>query len=128
LEAITFSEIISKAESLTGLAADCDGSWREGLEILIDDCARVDKLTQYGLSYIRELFVSNLVNRLRLDEHIRRHPEALEAPVYRPVFILGMPRTGTTMTSYLMGSDPRRRSLLKWEAANLIPPAARGTL
>lgn len=49
-------------------------------------------------------------------------------PVKRPVFILGMVRTGTTMASYLMDADPAVRSLLKWEAYNIAPPAAPGEL
>jgi hypothetical protein len=48
--------------------------------------------------------------------------------VRRPVFILGMPRTGTTMVSYLMDADPANRSLLKWEAHDVTPPALPGAL
>jgi hypothetical protein len=44
------------------------------------------------------------------------------------VFILGMPRTGTTLVSYLLDTDPANRSLLKWEAYNVTPPAAPGAL
>jgi Sulfotransferase family len=39
-----------------------------------------------------------------------------------------MPRTGTTMVSYMMDSDPVTRSFLKWEAYNIVPPAAPGAL
>ena len=54
--------------------------------------------------------------------------KSLEMPVKRPVFILGMPRTGTTVVSYLMSTDPANRSMLRWEAYNVVPPAAPGEL
>ena len=44
------------------------------------------------------------------------------------MFILGLVRTGTTLASHLMGSDPANRSLLRWEAYNVVPPAAPGEL
>jgi hypothetical protein len=65
---------------------------------------------------------------MRVDDYIRHNPRVTNAPVKRPVFILGMPRTGTTMASYLMDADPANRSLLKWEAYEITPPAARGAL
>jgi len=39
-----------------------------------------------------------------------------------------MPRTGTTVISYLLDKDPRRRSLLNWECVHPVPPATAETL
>jgi len=63
---------------------------------------------------------------MQVDDYVRRNPAVLERPVTHPVFILGMVRTGTTMTSYLMDADPATRSLLRWEACQVAPPAAPG--
>ena len=65
---------------------------------------------------------------MQVDEFIRKHPGVTDAPIKRPVFILGMPRTGTTMASYLMNADPANRSMLKWEAYTAGRPAAPGAL
>jgi hypothetical protein len=77
---------------------------------------------------VRQLSTNALATRLRIDDYIRRNPTVVDAPIKRPVFILGMPRTGTTMLSYLLDADPARRSFLKWEAYNVVPPAAPGAL
>jgi hypothetical protein len=125
---MTISELLDDARRLTGLSEFGGDSWREGLEILLRDYARTAFLSERGEQIVRGFYVTALANRLRADDYVRRHPEVLETPVRRPVFILGMPRTGTTMASYLMASDPARRALLKWEAANVAPPAAPGEL
>ncbi len=123
---MTFDEIVDAAREATGLADPDNDSWREGLEILLRDHARADILTERGAGIIKRRYVSALASRMQVDDYIRRHPEVLDTPVERPVFILGMVRTGTTMTSYLMDADPAVRSLLRWEAYNVAPPAAPG--
>ena len=45
-----------------------------------------------------------------------------QIPVKKPIFIIGMPRTGTTLLSRLMGEDPRLRAPLMWEMGSPCPP------
>jgi hypothetical protein len=77
---------------------------------------------------VRGRYIDCLAARMTVDDYHRRHPELARQEIVRPVFILGLPRTGTTMVSYLMESDPANRSMLRWEAYNLAPPAAPGEL
>ena len=51
------------------------------------------------------------------------HPEVNEQRIERPLVVLGLPRTGTSLASYLLDQDPLRRSLLTWEAEDSVPPA-----
>ncbi|HEY3695985.1 sulfotransferase [Phenylobacterium sp.] len=125
---MTLDEILGAARRQTGLSEFASESWREGLEILLADHARTGMLNDVGRRWLTGMCTNALANRLQVDDFLRRNPQAAQAPVKRPVFILGMPRTGTTMLSYLMAADPARRSLLKWEAYNLVPPAAPGAL
>lgn len=125
---LAIGDILDGARALTGLAdPDCD-SWREGLEILLRDHQREARLTERGWSSVRDRYVNCLASRMAVDDWHRRHPYLADSPIERPVFILGMPRTGTTMVSYLLASDPAVRSMLRWEAYNLAPPAAPGAL
>lgn len=126
---LTFQDVVDGARAKTGGLPDpdCD-SWREGLEILLKDHARQSRLTERGWATVRNRYVDCLAARMSVDEHHRRHPELAATKIVRPVFILGMPRTGTTMVSYLMESDPATRSMLRWEAYNIVPPAAPGAL
>src|SRR5438094_660551 len=126
---MTFDEIVDAARAKTGGLPDPDSdSWREGLEILLRDHAKADILSERGQASMKSRYVDALATRMHVDDYIRQHPEVAEAPVERPVFILGMPRTGTTMVSYMMDADPANRSLLKWEAYEGVLPAAPGAL
>jgi hypothetical protein len=122
-----FDDIVGAAREATGGLPDPDrDTWQEGLQILLRDHARADMLTARGREIIKRRYVSALASRMQVDDYLRRHPQVLDTPVERPVFILGLVRTGTTMTSYLMDADPANRSLLRWEAYNVAPPAAPG--
>jgi hypothetical protein len=125
---LTVESLVEAVRAETGLDSADNDSWREGLELLLHDHAKTGLLNEMGHAWRRQLFTTSLRNRFQVDDYIRRNPEVIQTPVKRPVFILGMPRTGTTMTSYLLASDPARRSLLKWEASNVAPPAAPGAL
>jgi Sulfotransferase family len=127
--ALTFDDVVEGARQKTGGLPDPDSdSWRIGLEILLRDHAKADFLNERGWTAMRARYVDCLATRMQVDEFIRKNPEVTKASIKRPVFILGMPRTGTTMVSYLMDADPGTRSILKWEAYNVVPPAATGTL
>jgi hypothetical protein len=113
---------------VTDLADPDEDSWREGLEILLRDHAKANTLTERGWGILTSRYTEALATRMRVDDYVRRNPHVTQAPVKRPVFILGMPRTGTTLVSNLLDADPATRSLLKWEAYNVTPPAAPGML
>ena len=51
------------------------------------------------------------------------HPEVKDEQIVSPWIIVGLPRTGTSVLSMLLGLDPLARPLLQWEAARPIPPA-----
>ena len=125
---MTFDEIVNAAREATGLPDPDKDTWQEGLQILIRDHARSGLLTQRGEEMLKRRYVSALSNRMRVDEYIRKNPKVLDQPIKRPVIILGLVRTGTTMTSYLMDADPANRSMLRWEANNVAPPAAAGQI
>lgn len=56
-----------------------------------------------------------------LDDRAR-HPEIAEVEITQPLFILGLPRCGTSLLQSLMGSDPQVRTPLMWEVADPSPP------
>lgn len=123
---LTLEGLLSAATQQTGLDTFHNESWREGYEILLSDMAKTDLINDIGRGFITKVLLDGLKTRLQVDEYHRQHPDLAATPVTRPVFILGAPRTGTTLTSYLFDADPARRSLLKWEAYNVVPPAAPG--
>jgi hypothetical protein len=69
-----------------------------------------------------EALVAALANRLRIEDWIAQHPEILDAPIEKPMFVFGLPRTGTTLVINLLAADPARRAFLRWEAFDSVPP------
>jgi hypothetical protein len=124
----TFDDVLNAARSKSAAPDPNSDSWREGLEILVRDHWKEDVLTERGWGIIKNRYTDALATRMQVDEYIRKNPAVAETPVRRPVFILGMPRTGTTLVSYLMSTDTANRSMLRWEAYNVTPPAAPGAL
>ncbi|PRX96688.1 sulfotransferase family protein [Allonocardiopsis opalescens] len=57
----------------------------------------------------------HLANRLRLDRAEARDPEAAARPVERPVFVVGLPRSGTTLMHRLLAAPSEHRAPLLWE-------------
>ncbi len=69
----------------------------------------------------RDVALKHLTNRLELTEQFRKHPELNDLAIERPLFILGFPRTGTTLLQNLLGLDTQRRALPFWEIATPVP-------
>jgi hypothetical protein len=122
------NDIIAKAQQATGLSDLGDPSVREGLEKLVAAANDEAQLSAAGAPRWEATFVGTLANRLRIVDYLKRHPELLDRPIERPMFVFGLPRTGTTLTINLLNADPARRCLLRWEALNSVPPAKAGEL
>ena len=78
-------------------------------------------LAPVGRLALQDRLVMDLVIRLRLEELADRHPEAFERPVERPVFIVGMPRSGTTVLHRMISRDPQVRATPWWELQEPLP-------
>ena len=120
--------IISKARAATGLTDLGDPTMLEGLEVLVKASNEEAQLSEAGVSRWEANLVKQLSNRLRVVDYLKQHPELLERPIDKPMFVFGLPRTGTTLTINLLCADPARRCFLRWESQNPVPPAAAGAL
>lgn len=120
---MTVEEIIAAASARTGLTDIGDRSVLEGLERLLKAYPEEARFTERGLAAAHEDLVGYMSTRMQIADWLTRHPELLEAPIVKPMFVFGLPRTGTTLTINLLASDPARRSFLRWEIYEPIPPA-----
>jgi hypothetical protein len=93
------------------------GEWpiAEPLDRLMQSYRSEARLTTLGRVTVRELIVSLLDNLLRLEAERARFPQIAERRIEAPVFIIGLPRTGTTLLHGLMSEDPANRVPLTWE-------------
>ena len=106
------------------------GSWdfEEPLERLLRAYHDEARLTAVGRVTVRELIVSLLDNLLRLEAERAGNPAIEAQRIDAPVFIVGLPRTGTTLLHGVVSQDPATRAPLTWEvmypAAETATPAA----
>jgi sulfotransferase family protein len=120
-------ELIEQAHRATGLCRFDSDSFREGLEVLLTDLNRSER-PDPPHERLRGSIVGALSNRLKVNAYLESRPELLALPVQRPVFVFGIPRTGTTLLSNLLAADPARRSPLTWEIDDPVPPPATAAL
>jgi len=95
---------------------------RPGVTAVCDALSRERDLSPTGLERAIQMLADDL-RRLRaiLDDR-ERYPEITRVQPVRPVFILGLPRCGTSLLHALMDSDPSVRTPLQWEVAAPSPP------
>ena len=124
------ADLLERAAAESGLDDFGPDSVIEGLQRVLDAVASPPEgfRSPEVQREHHDLAVRLLVNRAGVYAYAKEHPEVLDRPVDRPLFIVGLPRTGTTVTSYLLDQDPGRRSLLLWEAYDTTPPATGATL
>ncbi len=114
--------MMAAARRRTGLDDFGDDSFREGLGALVEAFNGIDSANAFGRIFFREYCTGLLVNRLRIQADLVRHPEILRVPVPRPLFVTGLPRSGTTFLHRLLSQDPAARAMLFWEALEPSPP------
>ena len=125
---MTAEDVIAAAAAQTGLSDIGDPAILEGLRRLLESYASAARFTPRGAELAHGDVVNTLANRMRIEDWLARHPELLVAPIEKPLFVFGLPRTGTTLMINLLAADPATRSFLRWEIANPIPPATQQEL
>jgi hypothetical protein len=89
--------------------------WRDDLALLTDGLVNESHLSDLGVEIAVMDLVGPLANRLRITQWRKEHPAIAAAPVEQPIFIVGQPRTGTTILFDLLAQDPDLRPPLTWE-------------
>ena len=126
---MTFSadELEDGARAATGLDDFGSPYYREGLERTVEALNTEADLNDIG-QVIQHATISNaLIQRLKVEDTYALHPEIDEEVVDGPVFVIGLPRTGTTALSQLVAADPQFRSLRMWESQAPTPPPEAAT-
>jgi hypothetical protein len=113
--------LIERARRRTGLADFGDVRFREGLERLLHACTEEAELSLFGHFGTRWDVVRFLSNLLRLRVAEAKAPEILEEPLARPIFITGLPRSGTTFLHQLLAEDEANRAPRVWETIHPYP-------
>jgi len=113
--------IIAEAEAKAGIS-DTDPGIAANLARLVDEIKATFPLSQAGESKLRSTFLTDATNRLESLKWVRDYPEIAEEPVEAPIFLMGLPRSGTTYFQYLFDRDRRFRLIRTWQSTMPSPP------
>jgi hypothetical protein len=104
-----------------------DGPFLEPLRLLLDSLEQEARLNTIGRMIARERVLGHVANRLDYVGDRKRFPGIAREEIVRPVFIIGMPRTGTTIPHDILAQDPDTRAPLTWETMFPSPPPEAAT-
>jgi Sulfotransferase family len=110
----TAEELHAAAGRITGLTDFGDDPYLDGLEVLLESYAREAALTPIGNRVAHAFLRGALVARQLSEAAWRRHPGHVEVRVEQPIFVTGLPRTGTTALHRLLTADPAHQGLELW--------------
>ncbi|MFE3290147.1 sulfotransferase family protein [Rhodococcus sp. NPDC059234] len=93
----------------------------EGLRVLLESFEREADLTPHGKVIARKMIVAALAGRLTSEAGFARYPEHADVPIERPIFVVGLTRTGSTALHRLLGADPAHQGAEMWLAETPQP-------
>ncbi|GAA3779524.1 sulfotransferase family protein [Streptomyces phyllanthi] len=105
-----FDRIAAKAGQ-----ADGDESFVDGFRFLLRHWAGDPDLTPVGWQAARAHVRRHLTNRARVLRLIAENPAIEREPIEKPVFVVGLPRTATTLTHGVLSLSDEHRCPLVWE-------------
>ncbi len=120
----TVADLHASASKITGLADFGADDYRDGLAVLLESYARDAGLTPLGRRVKRSFLRGALVARLLSEAAWAAWPDYAGVAVERPIFVTGLPRTGTTALHRLLTADPAHQGLEMWltQAPGPRPP------
>ncbi|MBY6413997.1 sulfotransferase [Rhodococcus sp. BP-252] len=110
----TVADLHASATKATGLSDFGSDDYREALAVLLESYRRDAELTAAGSKMHRYFLRGALIARLLSEQAWAQHPEYASVPIERPIFVTGLPRTGTTALHRLLTVDPSHQGLEMW--------------
>lgn len=110
----TVEDLHASATRVTGLSDYGDDGYLEGLAVLLAAYAEDERLTPAGSKVKRTELRGALTARLVSEAAFTQHPSVDEVRIERPIFVTGLPRTGTTAVHRLLCADAAHQGLEQW--------------
>jgi sulfotransferase family protein len=108
-------DLIERAQRHAGLSEFGDAPFEAGLRVFLRACTEEADLSLFGNFATRWDIRRLLSNLLRLHYEEQQAPEILQERIDRPIFITGLPRSGTTFLHQLLAVDPSNQVPRVWQ-------------
>ncbi|MCY4133363.1 MAG: sulfotransferase [bacterium] len=105
-----------------GRAALGDDDFIEPLTLFCHGLENEADLTVMGRWMSRRMILRLLEVRIQISDYLAADPDTLDEPIDQPIFVIGAPRTGTTVMHGLLAQDPAHRAPEGWELLRPVPP------
>src|SRR5262245_36243 len=109
IPSLSEADLLRAACRAAGTSDFGDEGFREPLRLLLRSIASEGRLTGIGRIAARGDLVGLLTTRLTLQADRSRYPAIANEQIRRPLFIVGLPRTGSTLLHQLLSQDPGAR-------------------
>ena len=115
-------DLIETAKRRCGLDDFGDGDFFEALSRLIESCHSEARLSLIGKIALRIDVLQTLFSRLQMERDRQLYSGIARQEIREPLFIVGLPRSGTSVLQSLLAADPEHRCPLMWEVMTPSPP------
>src|SRR6059058_4009727 len=120
------TDLIETAKRRCRLDDFGEGDFFEALSRLLESCQSEARLNLVGKIALRTNILQTLCSRLLMQRDRQLYPNIARQEIRSPLFIVGLPRSGTTLLHNLLAADPWHRSPLMWEVMSPSPPTQAG--
>jgi hypothetical protein len=107
--------------ALTAPGPGTGDDFLEPLDIVLASLEREAELHVLGRWITRRFILRLLEVRLQICDAVRSDPGLRDEQIADPLFVIGAPRTGTTILHALLAADDRHRVPLGWEFLRPVP-------
>lgn len=123
---LSAEEVVTLAERETGAYGLGDDGLKERLGKVVDWANAAGPFSPDQLAGIRQQVQRMLANRLRIAFDRQATSAIAEVKIERPIFVIGLPRTGTTLLHALLAEDPEVYAPQSWQMLSPSPPPGKG--
>jgi Sulfotransferase family len=116
------ADLIDTAKRRCRLDHFGDGEFFEALSRLLESCQDEARLNLIGKVALKVDVLEILGARLKMERDRQLYPNISCQEIREPLFIVGLPRSGTSVLHRLLAADPEHRAPLMWEVRSPSPP------
>lgn len=102
--------------------------YQPGLNALASSFDRQADNNALSTLQLEQMIINVLKGRLYSEHFKKAHPTYVQQKIQRPIFIVGLPRSGTTALHKMLTADPRHQGLEYWLGQSPMPRLGKGLL
>jgi hypothetical protein len=121
---LTVDTVVQRAQALTNVLDPDPNHFVDNLEAVVECMNDESELTEAGVEMAVGMLAPPLRNRMEVDRYVADEPAVDDSIIERPIFLTGLPRSGTTYFQYLFDLDPDLQMMRTWEGERPAPPPA----